>query len=363
MAAGKKRRVRRLVLRFYAERYLTLLLISFALTIAFTRLFLEISGYPQIGASGVHLAHVLWGGLIWFAGSLLPLVFANKRAFDLSAVLTGIGSGLFMDEVGKFITAANDYFFPPAAPLIYGFFLLAVLLLQMVRRPLPKTPRDRLYRVIEQFEELIEGDLSDVERDRLLDELEKVEKSDRNENVKDLAGGLLDVIRREEARLVPHLPDLVEKAADQWGKRVDQFFFSGQRPLWLFAAWACLGLISILHPLISFYLAKQNIPLPWFFDELFKVNLRSTDEIQLFEYVRLFGEGIMGFALLISAILSFLRIEKLSVQLAFYANLVLLVIINLLIYYYDQFSAILFTVFQLAVFLGTAQYRRVLFSN
>ena len=121
MAKKNRRKARQLVFRFYAERYILLLLISFALSLSFTRLFLEITGYPQIGNSELHFAHVLWGGLIWFSGSLLPLIFANRRAFDLSAILTGIGFGLFIDEVGKFITSSNNYFYPSAAPIIYDF--------------------------------------------------------------------------------------------------------------------------------------------------------------------------------------------------------------------------------------------------
>ncbi|MDP2966227.1 MAG: hypothetical protein Q8N39_09370 [Pelolinea sp.] len=54
-----KRSPRRLVRRYYSERYLLLTLLSFALSVSLTRLFLEIMGYPQLGGSELHFAHVL----------------------------------------------------------------------------------------------------------------------------------------------------------------------------------------------------------------------------------------------------------------------------------------------------------------
>ena len=51
----------------------------------------------------------------------------------LAAIGTGAGTGLFIDEVGKFITASNDYFYPLAAPLIYGLLLVLALVFLVVR--------------------------------------------------------------------------------------------------------------------------------------------------------------------------------------------------------------------------------------
>ncbi len=80
------------------------------LTVTLIRLFLAITGYPQLGWGELHIAHVLWGGLALFSAVLLALVLTNRWAYSLSAILAGVGVGLFIDEVGKFITQSNDYF-------------------------------------------------------------------------------------------------------------------------------------------------------------------------------------------------------------------------------------------------------------
>lgn len=363
MAGRNKRKVRRLVLRYFAERYIVLLLVGFALTIAVTRLFLEITGYPQIGNSELHLAHVLWGGLIWFAGSLFPLLFANRRALDLSAILTGVGSGLFMDEVGKFITTSNDYFYPAAAPIVYALFLLTVLIFQILRKGAPRAARERLYHVIEMFEELIEGDLSEIEKETFLDELNHVKESDRNDNLQELADQLLEIVNEEGKRIVPHRQDPTEWISGIWHGWAEKWFNTSSKPLWLFWVWFLLGLITVIHPFASYYVFSNNLSLPWFLDELLMINLRSSSEVRFLEYLRLLGEGSLGLIILIASAFGFIGKTKLAAHLAFFANLVLLTLINLLVFYYDQFSAIFFTIIQLVVFLLTHQYRKFLFSR
>ena len=92
-----------------AERYILISLTCFGLTVAVTRIYLQWAGYPQIGNAELHIAHALWGGLLLFLSTLLTLIVANRWAFSLSAVLSGVGVGLFIDEVGKFITQKNDW--------------------------------------------------------------------------------------------------------------------------------------------------------------------------------------------------------------------------------------------------------------
>ena len=116
------------VQRREAERYIQLSVLGLAASITLTRFILEATGYPQLGNETLHIAHCLYGGVILYIGCLLPLIYSNKWAFTWSGILSGAGMGLFIDEVGKFMTVNNDYFFPAAAPIIYGFFLLTVLL-------------------------------------------------------------------------------------------------------------------------------------------------------------------------------------------------------------------------------------------
>jgi hypothetical protein len=122
------------VRRKHAVTHLLITVLCFAFSVTGTRLFLELTGYPQIGGGEIHIAHVLWGGIFLFAASLMPLIWVNQWVLNLSAVFSGLGVGLFIDEVGKFITSTNDYFYPSAAPIVYAFFLLTVLVLD-VRHP------------------------------------------------------------------------------------------------------------------------------------------------------------------------------------------------------------------------------------
>lgn len=96
------------------------------------RTFLELTGFPQISGYGLHIAHLLWGGLFMLASIVAMLTLLGQRVKRDAAVLAGIGFGTFIDELGKFITSDNNYFFQPAIALIYVTFVLLFLIFRQI---------------------------------------------------------------------------------------------------------------------------------------------------------------------------------------------------------------------------------------
>jgi hypothetical protein len=104
-------------------RDLTTLFVCAVSTVLLTRSFLALAGYPQVGGAKFHIAHVLYGGLLLLTACILLLAFLNPEVKVVSAVLGGIGFGLFIDEVGKFVTKDVNYFYRPAIAIIYVCFV------------------------------------------------------------------------------------------------------------------------------------------------------------------------------------------------------------------------------------------------
>jgi ABC-type Fe3+-siderophore transport system permease subunit len=109
-----------------------LFLASAVAAILVIRGYLAVSGYPKIGMGGLHIAHMLWGGMFMLAALLLLLIYWNPSMRRFAAFLAGIGFGTFIDEVGKFITHDNDYFYKPAPALIYIIFIFLFLMVRSI---------------------------------------------------------------------------------------------------------------------------------------------------------------------------------------------------------------------------------------
>ncbi|MFE9694174.1 hypothetical protein [Micromonospora sp. NPDC005806] len=150
-----------------AGAYLQAFVLSGVVTVLALRAYLKATGYPQLGAGGLHIAHVLWGGLLMAVGLGVAMVFLGGGPRTAGAIIGGIGFGLFIDEVGKFVTARTDYFYAPAAGIIYGAFALLVVLTQAVRGRTGRTrltPAERLANGLDMVLSGVPGGLTDRRR-------------------------------------------------------------------------------------------------------------------------------------------------------------------------------------------------------
>lgn len=353
-------KVRRPVVREDAEQYLLLTLLSFAGSVLLTRLFLALTGYAQIGGGKLHIAHMLWGGLLLFVATLILVVLANRWAQTAGAVLSGIGVGLFIDEVGKFITQNNDYFYPLAAPIIYAFFLLTVLLYLRVRRAQPFDARDQLYYALEGLGEVLDHDMDGEERARVEAQLQYVaQRSDRRDLVA-LATALLGYVKSGSLDQVPSEPNLWQR----WSKLAEAWATRWVKPRRLKA-------VLVLGMTVSGVLALGELAtlVGVVFVPGFQVALKSALAAHVgvvnttspaWFMAQLALEGLVGLLLLLAAALLALGKEERGLQLGSVGLLFALTTVNLLLFYFDQFSAVLTAAVQFGLLLGMSYYRRFL---
>src|SRR5918998_6073135 len=77
-----------------------LFLVSAVSAVLAIRAYLRLANYPQVGGDSLHIAHMLWGGMLMLAALLILLTFIGRASERLAAFIGGVGFGTFIDEVG-----------------------------------------------------------------------------------------------------------------------------------------------------------------------------------------------------------------------------------------------------------------------
>ena len=343
------------VKRTSAEAFILISLTCFGLTVAVTRVYLELAGYPQIGNSVLHFAHALWGGLLLLVAALVPLILVNRWAFTLSAVLSGIGVGLFIDEVGKFITQKNDYFFAPAAPLIYAAFLLMILLFVLVRQSHRPSPRASMYRAVLGLQELLDNNLDPRERERLLAELDNGRTSPEP-HVAQLAEQLPAYLQRDSIPLVEDRPGYWARAARQTrrlGARVGQK--NHRRLIIALSTMIVASALLVVALLVGAWLT-EDLAAPVLIQSLLSwAEVAVQDPVWFI--VRLLLQFLVGLLYLIALFWFWRGNEDRAVNTAIFAALLSFAAVNLLNFYLDQFGALAALFINLAEFFVLLAYR------
>ena len=128
------------VRRIGVGRLIDIFLVSAVACILVIRAALAATGWPQLGNDTLHIAHMLWGGLGMLVALLLIFALSGRIPLLVAAFVGGLGFGAFIDELGKFITTDNNYFFEPTIGLIYIIFIILYLTARLLERRLRPSP-------------------------------------------------------------------------------------------------------------------------------------------------------------------------------------------------------------------------------
>lgn len=140
--------------------YFDYFLITSVTTVLLIRTFLRLTNYIQLGSGELHIAHVLYGGFFMLIAIIIFLSFLNESIKEVSAVIGGFGFGFFIDELGKFITQDNNYFYRPTIALVYLTFIALYLVTKVLENRSSMMPEEYFANAMEKLKQLGTGSLS-----------------------------------------------------------------------------------------------------------------------------------------------------------------------------------------------------------
>ena len=166
------------VTRYDFVQKLEWFLLSAITMILIIRTQLWLTHYPELGGGGLHIAHLLWGGLFMVISLWIGQIYLNRWSRHVMAILGGIGVGVFIDELGKFITQDNNYFFKPAAGLIYLIFVIMFLIIRELSRRQKLSPQAALANALSLLPGTAIGEFRQLEAEQAERLLEMADQSD-----------------------------------------------------------------------------------------------------------------------------------------------------------------------------------------
>ncbi len=209
---------------------------------------LYLTHYPQLGGHGLHIAHLLWGGLFMVVALAILLSLLGRRARQAAALIGGIGFGFFIDELGKFITADNNYFYKPAAGIIYLIFIGLYLGSRAYQRHRGLTDDERVRNAIELIGEANHGPFKAEYRDQALALLAEVPATHPLRDPLVALARDIDTTPNPDPPWYRRFADAVAARYGHWSERG----WFHRVVIGVFALWALASIVTILGLVLSF---------------------------------------------------------------------------------------------------------------
>ncbi len=236
-------------------------LISAVGMILIIRLQLWATNYPKLGSGKLHIAHLLWGGALMVIALGILLSFIDRRVRVPAAVLGGAGFGFFIDEIGKFVTSDNDYFFKPTAGIIYFSLIVIYFALRQIRQRRGFSSAEYLSNALEVFAASITDHIYESEKREALRLVDAAGEHPRAEEVRALiqrAPTLPDPLPSRALRLIHWTEGCYDDAsAENWFRSAI---------IGIFFLWAAVNLASVI--VTAVLMVHYSLPFDALFDSV-----------------------------------------------------------------------------------------------
>jgi hypothetical protein len=193
-------------------RRLDLFLVCAVGSVIGNRVFLIITGYPQLGNGTLHISHAIWGAAMMAVAIVFAISFLAPNNRTFIAFIGGCGFGWFIDELGKFITRDVNYFFQPTIALIYIVFITMYLVFRGIQRRV-LGPDEALLNALEALKSAAIGELSEPRRTAAISLLDETGADGA------LAGHVRSLLTDET-----NLPDPNPNRFEVWGRSVRAWY-------------------------------------------------------------------------------------------------------------------------------------------
>jgi hypothetical protein len=304
-------------------------LVSAVTMILIIRFQLWLTNYPQLGGGNLHIAHLLWGGLFMLVALGMLLSFVGPWIRFPAAIVGGVGFGFFIDELGKFITSDNDYFFQPAAAIIYLVFVVLYLLTRWMQNRRGLSQSECLVNAVDMLTEAAERGFDEHEKRRALELLAQADPANP------LTGELRSVVERietTEARQPGRAVRVAERIRQAYARLVEHRRFA-----WIvsavFVVWAAISLVAITFLAIAAALTVGGV-------SAIDIAVAEGDHLSFINYAGLASSVVSG-ALVISGVLRMRRGRRLEAYRQFDRALMVAILIGAFFSFIEiQFSAV-----------------------
>lgn len=332
-----------LVKRSSAADNLLLFLVTAAASVLLTRLYLFAFDYPTIGGSRFHIAHAIIGGALLTASYLLLLSFHGRRVRQLTAVLAGWGFGQFIDEIGKFITRDNNYFYQPVPVIIYVCFILFFFVYRRLDKYTPRDPRELSFDLIEKLEDLADNKLFQPNRVLIKETISKILAGPKS-RYQYFAHGVGQLIEAMPTRMSPRPHRIYKKIQSSW-KWLDEVT-ANRRPVFYV-------LISIFLVYIAFTFWTMTAFLYHFSQNSFNAANHGIDSrTDWAVYIAQLSSQVISALWMTQGLIKLVRRQRTQALKLFKNGLAINILItHVFAFYIEQFSAVISLIAMLMLFV------------